>query len=60
MNDGIDTIAVVKTMINLSTSLFLLSAATAPSPTPNINAKIAAVTPSFADTANPSDNTSIT
>ena len=60
IKDGIDTKAVVTTIITLSIILLRLSAATDPRTMPQISALNAAITPSFADVLRPSEIISIT
>ena len=60
IKEGIDTNAVVMTMMILSISLFLRRAATAPSTMPKMPAITAAITPSFTDVFMPSKITSTT
>ena len=60
MNDGMDTKAVVMTMMILSISLLRLRAATAPSTMPTTAAPMAAMTPSLAEVFMPSVMMSMT
>ena len=60
INEGIDTNAVVITIMTLSSSVFLRSAAKEPKMTPITVAIAAAITPSLADVFNPSVMMSMT
>ena len=60
MNEGIDTKAVVMTMMVLSSTVLRRIAATAPSTMPSTAAEHAAMTPSFAEVFMPSMMMSIT
>ena len=60
MNEGMETKAVVITMMMRSMSLLRRSAAKAPSTTPEIRAATAAMTPSLAEVRMPSEMISMT
>ena len=60
MNEGMETKAVVMTMMTLSMTLLRRSAATAPSTMPTTSAPKAAIRPSLAETFMPSAMMSMT